>query len=359
MKRIGQRFLLAAGLPWMFAACATIGPPQPPSLDLPKPPTDLRAVRKGDHVILTWTVPTLTTDRETIHKIGTTKICRAAGDLAACGPAAGEAPPHSVSNIGGKPESATHTDTLSAEMESDDPGSFITYAVEVANPDRRAAGLSNRVRVPATRTLPAPQGWRAAVTKQGVVLSWSGTNIPAAATDVRYFYRFYRRMEGSAALVLAGEIPAGVDTSGSITDASFEWEKTYYYHAEAVTQIPRANKSPLEVEGDDSPEVKVFVDDIFPPEVPSALQAVFSGPGQKPFIDLVWAPVADVDLAGYNVYRHEEGAAPVKLNSDLTKAPAYRDENVGAQRKYFYSVSAVDVHGNESARSEEATEVVP
>ena len=55
MRRSRSTLLLALGAPLMFTACATIGPPQPPSLELPKPPTDLRAVRKGDRVTLTWT----------------------------------------------------------------------------------------------------------------------------------------------------------------------------------------------------------------------------------------------------------------------------------------------------------------
>jgi fibronectin type 3 domain-containing protein len=86
---------------------------------------------------------------------------------------------------------------------------------------------------------------------------------------------------------------------------------------------------------------------------------VFSGPGQKAFIDLVWAPVADVDLGGYNVYRREAGTAAVKVNVALVKMPAFRDGNVMAGKDYSYSVSAVDVRGNESARSEEAGEAVP
>jgi len=98
---------------------------------------------------------------------------------------------------------------------------------------------------------------------------------------------------------------------------------------------------------------------VFPPAIPSGLQAVFSGPGQKLFIDLVWAPVADVDLDGYNVYRREEGTAAVKVNLGLVKTPAYRDENVASGRRYLYSVSAMDVRGNESARSEETGENVP
>jgi fibronectin type 3 domain-containing protein len=69
--------------------------------------------------------------------------------------------------------------------------------------------------------------------------------------------------------------------------------------------------------------------------------------------------VTDADLAGYNVYRREGEAAPIKLNSDLIKAPSYRDGAVMPGKKYFYSVSAVDLRGNESARSDEASETVP
>ena len=83
--------------------------------------------------------------------------------------------------------------------------------------------------------------------------------------------------------------------------------------------IAQEDKPEVQVEGDDTPEIKVFADDVFPPAVPSGLQAVSSGPGQKTFVDLVWAPVTDVDLDGYNVYRHEEGAASVKVNGPVAE----------------------------------------
>jgi len=104
-------------------------------------------------------------------------------------------------------------------------------------------------------------------------------------------------------------------------------------------------------------EIEVFVHDVFPPSVPTGLQAVSSGTPQQPFIDLSWAPDTESDLAGYNVFRHEEGAAPVKINSDVVKAPTYRDTAVQPGRRYSYSVSAVDVRGNESERSAEASEI--
>ena len=56
--------------------------------------------------------------------------------------------------------------------------------------------------------------------------------------------------------------------------------------------------------------VEVFTRDIYPPAQPGGLQAVFSSVGQKPFIDLTWAPNMESDLAGYNVYRWVEGGQP-------------------------------------------------
>jgi hypothetical protein len=359
---MAQSFALVVSATLMLAACATIGPPQPPSLQLPKPPTDLRASRKGDRVNLAWTIPTMTTDRETVRRLGPTLICRGPGELSACDTPAGKIttpiPPTKAGASAQKPQ-ASYTDALPSQLESDDPSTFITYAAQVLNRDGRAAGLSNQVRVPLARTLPPPRDFRARVAKEGVVLSWMGEIAAVPPADVQYVYRVYRRADGGSERVMAGDAPAGVETSFTIVDANVEWQKTYYYHAEAVTVIHR-NTSPLEIEGDETPEIKVFADDVFPPTVPAALQAVYSGPGQKPFIDLVWAPVTDADLTGYNVYRREEGETnPVKLNAELIKAPAYRDEKVEAQKKYFYSVAAVDVRGNESARSEEASEAAP
>ena len=358
---MAQRLALAVGTTLMLAACATIGPPQPPSLELPKPPSDLRASRKGDRINLTWTIPNMTTDRETIHSLGPTLICRGPGELNTCNTPVAEiqtpTPPTQAGASAQKPQTS-YTDTLPPQLETDDPSAFITYAAEVLNHQGRAAGLSNQVRVSLAHTLPAPRDFRTRVAKEGVVLSWTG-EIISVPPGMNYVYRVYRHAEGSDERVLAGEAFAGAETIFTITDASIEWQKTYYYRAEAVTLIRGANSSPLEIEGDNTPEIKVFADDVFPPAVPGELQAVFSGPGQKPFIDLVWAPVTDADLAGYNVYRREEGTTPVKLNGELIKAPAYRDGNVAPQKKYFYSVSDVDVRGNESARSEEASEAVP
>jgi fibronectin type 3 domain-containing protein len=126
-----------------------------------------------------------------------------------------------------------------------------------------------------------------------------------------------------------------------------------------VTSIHSPGKPEIQFEGADTPPIKVFAHDVFPPAIPSGLQAAFSGAGQQPFIDLVWAPDTDADLAGYNVYRHEAGGESRKINKELVKTPAFRDSNVVAGHTYFYSVTAVDVRGNESEHSAEASEKVP
>ena len=358
MRLPAGNFLALLTATAIMTACASIGPPLPPSLDLPKPPTDLRATRKGDRVTLTWTIPTTTTDRQTVRSVGATRICRSLQpEFTQCGVPVGEAPVTATSATSPKQKNrASYTDTLPATLLSDDPSSSITYAIEPLNADGRGAGPSNRVRVALARTLPPPRNFTAHLTGQGVVLSWENA-VPSSS--MHYLYRVYRRLEGSKDETLVGEVPLGNEPNLTLTDSTFEWQKNYEYRAETVTVLPQKDKPEVQVEGEDTPAVKIFANDTFPPAVPSALQAVFSGPGQQPFIDLIWAPVSDVDLDGYNVYRHEEGSAPVKVNAELVKTPAYRDTTVASGKHYLYAVTSVDLRGNESAHSEEAEETVP
>src|SRR4051794_14276584 len=93
--KLSALFLPVAAAAMLISTnCATIGPPQPPSLDLPKPPQDLRATRKGYHVTLTWTVPGVTTDRQTIRSVGPTRIWRSTvSPINECGDPVGQIEP--------------------------------------------------------------------------------------------------------------------------------------------------------------------------------------------------------------------------------------------------------------------------
>ncbi len=364
MKLHLGRLIATTALCLLLASCAQLGPPLPPSLELPKPPTDLRASRKGNHVTLAWSQPTLTTDRQSVRYIGPTLVCLCLEyEMTECGSPAASLPAPSAAVH--KPDSAhpaaeTYTGTLPAAMQPQDPSAEITYAVEVLNRNARGAGLSNRVHVPAVATLPPPTDLAAELTGDGVVLTWTSAGESQNVPNIQYRYRIYRRDESSGKDAIAGEVPIPTPEPGPLhfTDSTFEWEKTYLYRITAVTIIKRPD-SEVQVEGDDTAPVRVIAHDVFPPSVPSGLQAGYSGEGQKPFIDLVWAPVTNADLAGYNIYRSEGNGAAIKLNSDLVKSPSYRDSAVASGKTYTYSVSAVDVRGNESQRSEETSEPVP
>lgn len=390
MRLRGQLLLAMAAAVW-WTGCASIGPPRPPSLELPRAPSDLRAARKGDKVTLSWTIPARTTDRQSVRYLGKTRICRGLDPaLKQCETPVGDAAPPADFTSARKPSgqklTATFTDTLPSTIQRGNPTGFATYAVEVLNAANRGAGISNQVHVPLVPTMPPFSDFAAQPTAQGVLISWQCGPLSGRRDGVKYLFRIYRRSESSSSENRLAEIDATDCAAGpgalvplssqpsnpamnvpkeqdksitSFLDQTFEWENTYFYRGAVVSVIEMAGKQAVEVEGDDTPEVKVFAHDIFPPAVPSGLQAVFSGPGQQPFIDLIWAPVTDTDLDGYNIYRHEEGAAPVKLNSGPVKMPAFRDMQVVAGKTYFYSVSAVDLRGNESGRSEETEESVP
>ena len=367
MKRLTFRWLVAVAATAGLYGCANPRPPLPPSLELPQAVTDLRATRKGDRVTLTWTVPTQTVDKQNIRHMGTTRICRAAGsEIADCDHPAGEvsasqfpvALPEKKKGHREKPPrvEASYTDTLPREMQSLDPTAVITYAVSVFNTHERTAGLSNLAQVPAVPTVPPPANFDAQVTVDGVVLTWSALLAPPETPGLNHRIRIARRGDEDKGDLVAGEVPLDATT---FTDRGFEWEKTYHYHATVLTEIAQPGKGETLLEGEDTPVVKVFTHDVFPPAVPAGLEAVATGVGQQPGVDLVWAPNTEPDLAGYNIYRREEGGTAVKINRDLVTTPSFRDVAVLSGRRYFYSVSAVDVRGNESARSGEAEETVP
>jgi hypothetical protein len=345
----------------LCAGCGTPGVPLPPSLELARPVSDLRAVRKGNTVYLTWSAPDATTDRHNIRHPGATEVCRTVGTiLRECGVAVAQIPfakTLAATKAAPKPQ-LSYSDPLPVNLSTENQTATVVYAVSVLNSYGRSAGLSNQVQVPAASTLPPPADFQAQVAAEGVKLKWKAISPPEVA-GLRYLYRVYRREAGANRDTVAGEVAATDESSFIFLDTGFDWEKTYAYRLTVVTVVAPEKGTEQQVEGDDSPSITVVAHDVFPPATPAGLQAVFSGPGQKPFIDLIWAPDTESDLAGYNVYRHEQDGQPVKLNSDVVKSPAFRDTDVLGGRSYFYSVSAVDVRGNESAHSDEASEVVP
>jgi hypothetical protein len=352
MRRIPLLFF-AIGL---IAGCGQPGAPMPPSLHLPIPVRDLRAARVGEKVTLIWTVPYETTDREAIRKPGKMRVCRILTTEDECGKVVGEVPAKQGSEISRRdhPLVASFTDVLTADLHTK-PLAQAIYTIEAVNDSGRSAGFGNRVDVPLVPTTAPPHGVTADVRADGVHIG-----IPPQAMQsepdarLQYWYQVTRTNvpAGTGSPDLVGEVPAV--GQANVIDKNFEWEKQYAYIVTPITWVETQpnGKRIYSVPGESSVPVEVLTKDIFPPATPTGLQAVYSS-GEQKTIDLTWAPNTDADLAGYNVYRGSQ-----RINTELVKTPTYRDP-VTAPGQYTYAVSAVDLRGNESAKSAEASEKAP
>jgi hypothetical protein len=316
---------------------------------------DLQAIRKGDDVYLRWTVPAKTTDSDAIKPsgLGMTRICR--GYVSEH--------PDTCRDIAADIE--TKTDANGQQAAVDHVANFVggnrdllSYTVEVNNERGRNAGPSNPVLVFVAPSLAAPPALAAKLQPKQITLEWQAHELPVSTTlRAAYFYRIKRRMKDGAWVTLS-EMPAQPGRM-LFDDRTFTWENEYEYRVAGLTRVVSGGGQPLaEFEGEDSAAAIAVAHDIFPPPVPAGVQAVYSAQETKRFVDLTWSPNVDSDVAGYNVYRSEGGAA-TKLNADVITASAYRDESVNTGKTYTYSVTTVDSRGNESARSQPASERVP
>jgi len=344
-----------------LTGCGVPGAPQPPSTGIPKFVGDLKAVRKGDTVTLAWTTPTETSDGELIRKPGKMLLQRALST--------GHDPELNFQVISEVPLQPTLKEDRGAEATAKDSlttlfstngAEYVLYQVLAQSRSGKSFGLPNRVSVPLVLTLQTPQKVQLEAIAAGIRISWEQNLPPKRESRIttQYVWRVMRKQEGANDAVMMRQLPASNEVI-VVLDSAVEWEKNYQYWVTPVTLWQDGSRKG-EVEGDDSPVAAIFAHDSFPPAAPSGVQAVYTAvSGQPSFIDITWSPNTEPDLAGYNVYRHVGSEPPVKINTELVKTPRFADPGIQAGMKYFYSVSAVDLRGNESGRSEETSETAP
>jgi hypothetical protein len=350
--------MLAAGLSALLSGCGTPGAPQPPSLNLADPVADLSAVRTGDHVALTWTMPKRNTDKTAVKADVAVRICRREG-AGTCSPVGTD-----VSVAAGKPGS--FTDALPWSLTSGEARP-VRYFVELRNKKGRSAGMSNAATVLAGEAPRPVEGLKAEMRKQGAVLRWTadGEN-----TAVRLQRKLLTPPASNAEHGPLAPAPEAVRETllveegagrGRAMDTTVREGESYEYRAQRVSRVDVEGKT-LELAGELSAPVDVEVKDVFPPDVPEGLAAVATAGenGAGPAIDLSWQPELDPALAGYVVYRREGNGEWQRISPATPAiAPAFHDSGVEGGHTYRYAVSAVDKNGHESARSAEAEETVP
>jgi len=351
---------LAAGLAAAFSGCGTPAAPMPPSLNLPDRVTDLAAVRAGNQVALTWTMPRKNTDKLLLKADVTVRVCRQLS-TSGCDPAGAEF----LLTAGAD---ATFTDTLPTPLYAGAPRP-LSYFVELKNRNGRSAGLSNAAVVLAGEAPVPVTGLTAEVRKSGVVLRWTPgsqgqairlqrklLNPPPAKPKEGLLAPPPEPVEQS----LLVEAAAGRPPDRAL-DKDIRFGQTYEYRAQRVARVP-LNGQTIELAGEFSPPIRVDAQDIFPPAVPLGLAAVATaqGNGAETAIDLSWQPGTEANLAGYAVYRREGSGTVQRISPPQpVVGPAFHDTQVQPGHTYTYAVAAIDQLGHESARSAEASETVP
>ena len=396
----------------LTSGCASPGPPRPPTLNLPRPITDLTAERIGDKVILHWTTPAKTTDNLPIKGSITAHLCRTtiAADITAAPPVTPQPTPKTpakkpatgkkstakstpptpitaactpVQSIPIQPGPTTATETLPESLTAD-PVTLLDYRVEIDNASGHSAGSSNPAYAAAGAAPTPVESLRATAIPTGIMLEWAATpatpstTVELDRTDTTLAAAKPAQPKPNSSPQLAGKETPEVHLNATPTnnqqpttnnqpsgtlDQTAHFGDTYTYTAQRVRTF-QLNGHTLQIRSTISTPTTLTLRDTFAPATPTGLIAIpnqqpATNNQQPPSIDLSWEPNTEPDLAGYYVYRRTTSAPATRLTPTPLPGPAYRDLAATPGQRYIYTVTAIDTSGNESPPTPELEQTLP
>ena len=356
------------------AGCGAPGEPAPPMPPIPVAVSDLSARQVGNSVLLTFTPPNKTTLGERLTEVPTMEVLR--GSLGEDG----RPEPKSFRVVDTVPGAvlsgylqqgtAQFPEPISAEEMRSNPVESVAYRIRTRVSERKVSADSNEVTVNLHPVPEAIGAVEAKVAENGIQLKWrapSSNSLGEPISAVKEYHVYRGELEpepaGGATKDLRQAkwrlplLQLAATTVPEYEDRGFDYGKTYAYVVRSA--VPAGGEL---LESGDSKAAIVTPKDIFPPAPPqSVVAAVQRGLGADSYVvDLSWGINVETDLAGYRVYRSEsEGTRGERLTPDLLLTPAYRDTSVEGGHRYWYSVTAVDRAGNESAPSQAAAAEIP
>lgn len=358
----------------LVSGCGAPGDPVPPSPLVPVAVSDLAARQVGDGTELVFSLPPKTVSGEKLTAPPAIEIVR--GSLKPNGapdPKSFRVVYTIPGALVGNYVAAGHvkfTDPISPAETKEHPGATYAYLIRTRLSKKRASGDSNIVTV---KMFPVPQpisSLQFQITEAAVNLTWAAPTQTSAGDPLAAVsgYRVYRgEIDSHAPAPTSKDLSAvhwisplalfSSSAANSYSDAQFDFGKTYVYIVRSFVSV-EGN----EVESDNSEPVVVTPLDTFPPAAPQDLVgAVLPGAAPSTFVvDLSWSINLETDFAGYRVYRSDqEGVRGQLVTSNLLPTPAFRDSSVMPGHRYWYTVTALDRTGNESAPSSSIAVDIP
>ena len=292
----------------MLSACGYVGPPMPPTLDIPVTITDFRAVESGDNIEFEFTLPNKTTENLDLTSVRSIEL-RIGEDV----------PRSKVVALPVSKPGPVADHVLAREW----IGKTILLAVRATGPKGKPSAWSNPSVLTVIQPLAPPSAPKPQNVAKGVELTWTGT--------APHFRIFRAEADGQPQQL-------GVSDGRQYLDETTVYGTRYRYLIQAI-----AGENQWSVVSDAAEITPV---DTFAPAVPEGLSAVPTPQS----IELAWTRNTETDFRGYNVFRSVDNA-PFEKYASLIEAPTFGDSKIEAGKKYRYQVSAVDLTGNESVRS--------
>jgi hypothetical protein len=359
-KRLSACLWLLAAIFCLLAltACGKIGDPLPPIPRAPLTVDELNVVQQGSQLLLSF--PLVRPPRaERPARIDIFRLIEPENGALGLTQADFAARASVITSIPGEQvESGATIITYQDALDLTQPtkGMRHRYAVRLFNQDGRGADFSNFALItPLTDLASAPVNLQANVTQTELTLAWAAPAANESGTTPANIagYNLYRKAGENFVKLNAQPLK-----EPRYVEKSFQFGAPYEFVVRALSFTPgNANLSEA-IEGNASASLAYTPKDTFPPTAPAAI-TIASINAQ---VSLFWPSNPEPDLAGYNVYRTDEENAPadkwVKLNPKLHTPTTFRDDRVQVGKRYFYQLTAVDTAGNESARSETASETV-
>lgn len=352
MRRLLVR--LSPCLLFLIAGCGKIGEPLPPIPRAPLVVEELRVEQQGTQLVLSFPF-TRTPRAARLQRVDIYRLVESARDplgmtAESFSVRAGVINSVPAEQIPLNNSAIKFTDPL--DLKTASRGLRYRYAVRLVNTAGASADLSNYAVIePLFDLALPPAGLQARQRERELEITWAApaANENGASPANVAGYNLYR---GGVRLN-----PAPL-TEARFVDRAFEFGASYEYTVRALSYLPNNASLASAIESNPSETLRHSPKDTFPPAAPTSLTiASING-----LVSLFWPLNAETDVAGYNIYRAEDETTPpanwIKLNAQLHKTASFRDDRVQVSKQYFYQITAVDVFGNESPRSEVKSEVV-